>query len=149
LLSSIFSIAMAIGRSKLGPSLRTSAGVRLMVIRCPYGQAQPAVANGGGDPILALLDRGVRETDHRNLVGVSPSGVDFDLHFKRFDTDHCRISGSSLATRTLPATSQRRACPRSLLAADDYVICADEKTSIQARRRKQEHRLENSRLARS
>jgi hypothetical protein len=33
--------AMAIGKSKLGPSLRTSAGARLMVIRCPYGQRNP------------------------------------------------------------------------------------------------------------
>ena len=32
---------MAIGRSKLGPSLRTSAGARLMVILCPYGQRNP------------------------------------------------------------------------------------------------------------
>jgi hypothetical protein len=31
-------MAMAMGRSKLVPSLRTSAGARLMVILCPLGQ---------------------------------------------------------------------------------------------------------------
>src|ERR1700731_3384912 len=36
--SSSFSMPRAIGRSKLGPSLRTSAGARLMVILFPYRQ---------------------------------------------------------------------------------------------------------------
>jgi hypothetical protein len=33
-----FQHTKAMGRSKLGPSLRTSAGARLMMIRFPYGQ---------------------------------------------------------------------------------------------------------------
>jgi hypothetical protein len=36
--SSSFSIPRAIGRSKIGPSFRTSAGARLIVIRFPLGQ---------------------------------------------------------------------------------------------------------------
>jgi hypothetical protein len=38
-------------------------------------------------PVLALFDRGVRQSDDRDLIGVTPSGVDFDLHFKRLHTD--------------------------------------------------------------
>src|ERR1700720_2705104 len=51
--------------------------------------AQRAVGNGGGDPIFALFDRGIRQSDHRDLVGVPPSGVDFDLHLKRLNPNDC------------------------------------------------------------
>jgi hypothetical protein len=50
--------------------------------------AKGAVGNGGGESVLALFDRGVRQSDNRDLIGVPPSGVDFDLHFKRFDPDN-------------------------------------------------------------
>src|SRR5580704_5502387 len=81
---------MAIARSKLGSSLRTSRRCQIDGDPLSVRPAQPAVANGGGDPILALFDRGVRETDDRNLVGVSPSGVDFDLDLKGLDSDDRR-----------------------------------------------------------
>jgi hypothetical protein len=44
--------------------------------------AQPAVENSRGDPVLALLDRGVRQSDNGDLIGGTPSGVDFDFHFE-------------------------------------------------------------------
>jgi hypothetical protein len=49
--------------------------------------AKGAVGNGGGDPVLALFDRGVRQPAHRDLIGITPSGVDFDFHLKRLDTN--------------------------------------------------------------
>jgi len=39
-------------------------------------------------PVFAFLDSGIRQSNHRNLIGVAPSGVDFYLYFKRFNTDY-------------------------------------------------------------
>jgi hypothetical protein len=71
----------AIARSKLGSSFRTSAGARLMVIRFPYGQRNPLLGMAV-DPVLALFDRGIRQSNYRDLVGVPRRGVGFDLHLK-------------------------------------------------------------------
>jgi len=38
--------------------------------------------------VFAFLDSGIRQSNHRNLIGVAPSGVDFYLYFKRFNTDY-------------------------------------------------------------
>ena len=48
---------------------------------------QPAIANGRGDPVFALFDCGVRQPDYRDLVGITTTGVDFDLHLKRLNAD--------------------------------------------------------------
>jgi hypothetical protein len=81
-----FSMPGAIGRVLL-PAIG-----RGQIDRNPFSvwPAQPAVANGGGDSVLALFDRSVWQPDHRDLIGVTPSGVHFDLHFKRFDPDDGR-----------------------------------------------------------
>jgi hypothetical protein len=50
--------------------------------------AQSAIGNGRGNPVLALFDRSVQQSDDGDLIGVAPSGVDFDFHLERFDTDH-------------------------------------------------------------
>jgi hypothetical protein len=39
--------------------------------------------------VFAFLDSGIRQSNHRNLIGVAPSGVDFYLYFKCFNTDYC------------------------------------------------------------
>src|ERR1700730_17581891 len=93
LFSSSFSMPRAIGRSKLGPSFRTSARGQVDPDPLSVGLPQRAVGNGGGDPIFALFDRGIRQSDYRDLVGVPPSGMDFDLDLIRLDTDNrCGIN---------------------------------------------------------
>jgi hypothetical protein len=42
---------------------------------------------------LLSYDSGNRQSNHRNLIGVAPSGVDFYLYFKRFNTDYCDRRG--------------------------------------------------------
>jgi hypothetical protein len=49
--------------------------------------AQCAIANGRRDPIFALFDSSIREADDRDLIGITPPGVDFDLHLKRLDAN--------------------------------------------------------------
>jgi hypothetical protein len=71
---------MAIGRSKLGPSFRTSAGARLMVIRFPYGQRKALFEMA--EVTRSLLSLTARYPADRppRFYRVPPSGVDFDLH---------------------------------------------------------------------
>jgi hypothetical protein len=73
--------------------------------------AQSAVRNGGGNPVLALLDRGIRQSDDRDFIGVPPTGVDLDLHFKRFDTDDRR--------RITPKLRRYPACLTAISSSDD------------------------------
>jgi hypothetical protein len=61
----------------------------LIVIRFSIRPAQIAIANGRGNPIFALFDRGVRESNDRDLIGVTPTGVDFDFDLERFNPDYC------------------------------------------------------------
>src|SRR6516165_1328271 len=51
--------------------------------------SQSAVAYGGCDAIFAFLYRGVRKSNHRDLVRVTPSCMDFNFHLKGIDTDDC------------------------------------------------------------
>jgi hypothetical protein len=38
--------------------------------------------------VFAFPDSGIRQSNHRNLIGVAPSGMDFYLYFKRFNTEY-------------------------------------------------------------
>ena len=61
-----------------------------MVILFPYGQRNELLEMAEVTRSLLSFDRGIRQPDHRDLVGVTPSGVDFDLHLKRLDSDDRR-----------------------------------------------------------
>src|SRR5258708_3138453 len=53
---------------------------------------QRTVAERAQDPISALLDRGIRQTDYRDPSLRSPPGVYFDLNFEGIHSDdRCRI----------------------------------------------------------
>src|SRR6202041_1844714 len=93
LFSSSFSIPRAIGRSKLGPSFRTSAGARLMVILCPYGQRNPLLVMAEVTRSLLSLTAVSGSPTTAILSVFPPSGVDFNLHLKRLHpNDRCRIN---------------------------------------------------------
>src|ERR1700736_1406691 len=55
--------------------------------------AQRAIANGRGDPIFALFDGGVWQSDYSDFIRVVSSRMNFDLHLKRLDAhDRGRIN---------------------------------------------------------
>ena len=82
---------MAIGRSKLGPSFRASAGARLMVIRYPYGQRNPLLEMAEVTRSLLSLTAVSGRPTTAILSVFPPSGMDFDLDLKRLDSDDRRI----------------------------------------------------------
>jgi hypothetical protein len=86
----------AIGKSKLGPSLRTVAGAKLMVI-FPRGRRSALLLSALNDPISALLDRGMRQTNYGNPSLRPPPGVHQDMInqiIQRFASPnfHCRLT---------------------------------------------------------
>ena len=66
----------AMGRSKRPPSLGRSAGARLMVT-LPDGELEASIEQGAAHPVLALLDRHLRQPDDRQ--GRQAAGQ-VDLH---------------------------------------------------------------------
>jgi hypothetical protein len=90
LFSSSFSIPRAIGRSKLGPSFRTSAGARLMVIHFPYGQRKPLLQMAEVTRSLLSLTAVSGSPPTAILIAVTSCGVDLDFYLECFDTDNGR-----------------------------------------------------------
>ncbi len=76
---------MEMGRSNPVPSFRMSAGARLTVTWVA-GERVAGVADGGPNPVFALPDRCIRQSDRgkmRNTVGY----VHFHVHQMTVDTD--------------------------------------------------------------
>ena len=67
------------GRSSAEPSLRMSAGARLMVTMWVRGKIEAAIAQRGVDALAAFFHRDVREADDGEMTFEGGRNVDFDF----------------------------------------------------------------------